>query len=531
MLFAIDKFKIGSEKEISAKSLYGRYIPNRDRRFFCPECGEKVFWRSRGGAHPDMFYHEKKTENSPECDKRVDGNAGLYLYQRIGLPMYLYNSSNIWKLEIGFPALGNELLKSAEDRGTIVCIKGGGEVRKHNVNTVNFHSDAISRIAVDIVPCGKEKYEIEVQSAGLAYVIRQRWSDYSDGIATGAFFQFPEDGGKRIKYGDSISPGKEYYLVAQNFNPPFLEVESKIVGQISLSNKIYKVYVVKININSKNGERYRSIDEYLKRIYGIGLLDIVPSLVPLWPPVVDRDIWIPVNEKKKIICAIVSGNEEPTVYQYYGNSVVELTNYVMDSGKQDIEIVLGRTECVISIDRKYVGREQIIKTGYIDRKIFSEVFDLMIDDEKVDLNSITKKMLSDANKICSNTRKDIAFQDINYCFQIVKVREKITKLPIRQNAIALCLLSEDSISKVYRIVNEGNIIGEQDDKEILKLLKEKNRGIIVMPPSWLNTVVNELKESGYEQVVTYLKECIRKRRVTHRLLVEIKKLNGYRIGD
>ena len=84
MRFAIDRYKTGTEIEVRAEDFYGTYIPQHRSRFFCPECGEPVFWRSRGGKKPcDEFSHYTKTERSPECDKRVDGRSDLNLYNEL----------------------------------------------------------------------------------------------------------------------------------------------------------------------------------------------------------------------------------------------------------------------------------------------------------------------------------------------------------------------------------------------------------------------------------------------------------------
>lgn len=107
MKYAIDRYEIGSEKEVSADIFYNKYIPRKKDRFFCPECGEPVFWSSRGGSQPDKFSHYNKTEQTPECDKRVDGRSGLNLYERVGLPLYLsIRAVNQFSLMIGFPAVG-----------------------------------------------------------------------------------------------------------------------------------------------------------------------------------------------------------------------------------------------------------------------------------------------------------------------------------------------------------------------------------------------------------------------------------------
>lgn len=88
MKYAIDRYGVGLEKEVNADIFYNKYITQRKGRFFCPECREPVFWSSRGGLPPDRFLHYKRTEWTPECEKRVDGDFGLNLYERVGLPVF-----------------------------------------------------------------------------------------------------------------------------------------------------------------------------------------------------------------------------------------------------------------------------------------------------------------------------------------------------------------------------------------------------------------------------------------------------------
>ena len=123
MKYAIDRYGVSLEKEVRADIFYNKYISQKSSRFFCPECGEPVFWSSRGGVLPDRFSHYKKTENTPECDRRVDGRSGLNLYERVGLPVYLTaKASNQFCLNIGFPPVGERLLSEADRRGMRVYI-------------------------------------------------------------------------------------------------------------------------------------------------------------------------------------------------------------------------------------------------------------------------------------------------------------------------------------------------------------------------------------------------------------------------
>lgn len=131
MKFAIDRYYIGIETEVDADDFDNQYyIPNRKERFFCPECNEIVYFRAKGGNHPNQFYHQEKNNRTPECDKRVDGRANLTLSQRVGLPIFLTGIfSGNFQLSIGFPALGLKTLESVAKFGCVVKISSTNQNR------------------------------------------------------------------------------------------------------------------------------------------------------------------------------------------------------------------------------------------------------------------------------------------------------------------------------------------------------------------------------------------------------------------
>lgn len=237
MKYAIDRFRIGSEEEIDADFFYNRYIPRRQNRFFCPECGEIVFWRSKGGTHPNQFYHKVKTERSPECDKRVDGRAGLYLYERVGLPVFLTrNSVEQYQLNIGFPAVGEELLQRAMACQAKVSIWGGIHQRTICIDRTNFFDAVTTLVPIDFIPMHSKNYKIRIDSNSNLAALRIMWSDYADGFDYGgAIFTYEETGGKKVRRGDGISPDRQYYVVAKQFSPSYPEISSCAIGDIVLN--------------------------------------------------------------------------------------------------------------------------------------------------------------------------------------------------------------------------------------------------------------------------------------------------------
>ena len=218
MQYAVDRYVVGKEKEVTAVEFEDKNIPERRNRFFCPECGERVFYRNRGGNHPSQFYHQEKTAQAPECDKRVDGRSGLTLSQRVGLPVFLTCSvSGQFQLNIGFPALGAEILEQATKLGYKVKIFGGSHFRTVGVNPTNFIEDEMTLIPVDFIPPSSENFEIFAYGEGNIVGLQRKWSDYADGFGRGgAVFSYNEMGGKKIRCGDSISTNRDYYAVVRS---------------------------------------------------------------------------------------------------------------------------------------------------------------------------------------------------------------------------------------------------------------------------------------------------------------------------
>lgn len=219
MKYAIDRYGIGSEIEVDADDFDNRYyIPQRRTRFYCPECNEIVFFRAKGGSHPNQFYHQEKTDRTPECDKRVDGRSNLTISQRVGLPLFITQiSTGNFQLNIGFPALGSKTLENAAKFDCTVKISSYQQCRTVKVNQSNFLSDNTTLIPVDFVPLYGRNYTISVDGRTPIFDLQRKWSDYADGFEpNGAIFSYSETGGKKIRKGDSISTNRYYYAVVRN---------------------------------------------------------------------------------------------------------------------------------------------------------------------------------------------------------------------------------------------------------------------------------------------------------------------------
>lgn len=224
MKYAIDRYTIGTEKEVSAEDFDGNYyIPNRRNRFYCPECGEIVYFRAKGGSKPNHFYHQEKTDRTPECDRGVDGRSNLSLSERVGLPMYITSLvPGVFQLNIGFPAIRSEMLEKTIEANYTVEISHDNRHQSLRVDHINFIEDTLSLVPVNFIPKNGENYIITISGDKSIYGLRRKWSNYADGFDKGgAIFTYDDSSGKKVRRGDSISTNKRYFVVTRNVLPSF----------------------------------------------------------------------------------------------------------------------------------------------------------------------------------------------------------------------------------------------------------------------------------------------------------------------
>lgn len=443
MKYAIDRYEIGLEKEVSADIFYNKYIPRKKDRFFCPECGEPVFWSSRGGAQPNKFSHYNKTEQTPECDKRVDGRSGLNLYERVGLPVYLaIRAGNQFSLMIGFPAVGEQLLAMAASRDIKVCITGAEHYRKISVNAVNFLEDDVTLVPINYIPYPGKNFRVTFEPEE-ALELRKKWSDYADGFGYGgAIFTYGETGGKKIRKGGNISSDKQYYVIARKFAPP-QEIFSQKHGTIILSENIYNVYLITINVPIENANRYQYVKNYLQRQFGVWLLQTSPELIPLWPPMAEQGAMIPAKSNAKVYCSVSSGNDEPNVYRYDGSEVFPMAVNKAKGGRYTVSFIIHFQEVYLSVDRKYAGRE----IAFQSKKIIhpEHEYNFCIEKENgdfVEWKDVTKDVISEACFLNSNAKTEIYIGTRDKIFQHISIRERRVAVSAQYNSEEIIFVEE-----------------------------------------------------------------------------------------
>ena len=508
MKYAIDRYEMGLEKEVRADIFYNKYIPRKKDRFFCPECGEPVFWSSRGGSQPDKFSHYNKTEQTPECDKRVDGCSGLNLYERVGLPVYLaVRAFTQFSLMIGFPAAGEQLLAMAASRDIKVCITGAEHYRKVSVNAVNFLEDDVTLVPINFIPYPGKNFGMTIELEE-ALELHKKWSDYADGFSYGgAIFTYGETGGKKIRKGGNISSDKQYYVIARKFAPP-QEISSQKLGTIILSDNVYTVYLITINVSVENANRYQYVKNYLQRQFGVWLLQTSPELIPLWPPVAEQGAMIPAKSNAKMYCSVSSGNDEPNVYRYDGSEVFPIAVNKAEGDSHTVSFIIHSQEVFLSVDRKYVGREIAFQSKQIIHP--DHEYNFCIEKENgdfVEWKDVTKDVISESFFLNSNAKTEIYIGTRDKIFQHISVREQRVAVSAQYNSEEIMFVEDGGVFIHYRAkaANRRKCL-----KETLTVDKIRKccHGELVSIPYWAENMFLKWKRMGNNRIFNEVKRMI-----------------------
>lgn len=506
MKYAIDRFVTGLEKEVSADDFDGQhYIPKKLNRFFCPECGLQVYWVSKGGNQPNKFKHPPRTETSPECDKRVDGRSDLYLYERVGLPVFLMHiTENSFQLGISFPAVGNRLLATGTAQNAKVTIRGNGTSRTIPLDKKNFYPEQSTLIPVNFLPRDNGIFKIEVSPTS-SY--SRKWSDYAEGFTSaGAIFAYNEIAGKKIHRDDSIVPGRQYYVVSRQFSCPYNEISYKAVGTLKLATSNYQVYCMTVNIFVQNEQRYSCIDTFFRSRFGVGLLATAPELIPLWPPVIEQDALIPAKDSH-IFCAISSGNDEPSVYSYVGNQVLNIPVQKDRNGENHIYVKAGANDTVLSVDRKYVGREIVFRVKEVIPSKSRYEFTFMEPDGKIiPVDRTAGNTFSSGGAISSNAKMELFLGSFDHNYLHIPLRSDKTLLPTFQNLYMIMLLVDGGVVYSHRLQTPSK--QQNGDKYGMAVFLNSYSGEYIPVPRWAFHMIETLRKNGSpviaQEIITHI---------------------------
>ena len=506
MRYAVDRYILGHEQEVAAKSFLPlSYIPGRKERFFCPECGETVFFRAKGDGE---FYHQKQTENSPECDKRVDGRSGLSLYERTGLSMHIVrDASERYCLGISFPPLGRHALDIATRLKVSIQIAAGEQKREFGVSSILFFADQSTLLPIDFLPPFGKNYTIKIQNANNNVSIGQKWANYADGFEFGGgLFRWDDEGGRKIRRGDGVSPGKQYYVVtAKPYSPPYPEIRTERIGFIRLKNGELTVSKLTINVSTKDANRYSLVNSHLKSRFGVWLLETAPELTTLWPPTVSQqDAQVPIAPAtKKLYCAASSGNDTPHIYLY-----PETLNSPLDASENSVILPFYGSEIAASVDRKYVGRETFYRKSLQPVHTFSYEFSLEDSNgQMIDWETFTQISLSRVSTVKANAKMELIIGCKGHTYQHVPIRKDSTLMPSLEypEEIHWAIQENDGYSVFFYCRAKKNASAAQlDEACVLAALKKSRYGPLIPVPVWVAQLVRSCRKTENIELARFI---------------------------
>lgn len=501
MRFAIDRYAVGTEKEVSASEFEGQsYIPARKERFYCPECGEIVYIRN-GQYNVSHFYHQEKTSRTPECDKRVDGRSELTISQRVGLPLFITQiGAENFQLSIGFPALGSKTLDNAARFDCTVKISSYQQCRTVKVNQSNFLSDNTTLIPVNFIPLYGMNYSISIEGQTPLYDLQRKWSDYADGFeSNGAIFSYSETGGKKVRRGDSISTNRYYYAVVKNDFLYHSNISQTTIGKVIINKTVFKIIKFQIDVSVDSKRDFTLISSYMKSNFGVWLLECPPELIPVWPPVVQQDYMIPVKNDSNVVCVVSSGNDEPNVYSYSGNAVYRKEVKTVSKGVHTVELSLGLYPTVLSVDRKYVGREVTFIAKSPHRSSYS--YDFSFINSAGEENALTNICKNEAEKgfiLKSNSKFDLYLGTSAMVYKHFSVREQQTSITENPGITEISLIIGSNVYDCIKFANNRTL--DTDINIFSQTIIASARGQMISIPVWVNHLLQYLRNNQYEQL-------------------------------
>lgn len=503
MKTALDCYSRGKQKESSADE----YIVNVHyprERFVCPECGEFVHLRRIKDSN--YFAHNKKLETSAECGRRVEGGQTDSIYEKIGLPIYIRHGmeKGTYELYLGFKALPKSIMDEAENNKIKLTIDRKGQ---YSVNRERFSTENTVLIPIHHIPCNGKKYSITYSSTDKARYVIKHWSDYADGFSyNGSLFTISDQGGRKIRHGDSISTDVDYYWVKRDKYIPssYQGIQMEEQGRLIIENSRW--YVFKVCFSSNISDKaFEKLATYLRETLQLYLLEKEPKYVPIWPPLIKQeDEYLVEFDKKKIYGCVMSGNDEPKTYIYQG--VNSVPTEVMQKGKL-LRLNVDSSDFLVNIDRKYIsGGTKFVRSEY-DLKsaeplmnVISNLNDFKIENQIIELNDIPEKINGIDNKmlVVINAAGGIqAIDNQKMAFDLSELRLGDT----------IYILSATYLKSIIRIIKEkvvGSLLDEDCVAQKLELFKSSNK---VFMPSRLKAKLVKISWEN-RKIQAYMEECI-----------------------
>lgn len=498
MNYAIDNYQIGKAIEISAIDAYKKYS-GRYGSYSCPECGVEVTLTKRSNSVP-YFRHSNKDVMSPDCDKRVDATIAQYLYERIGLPIYLkYDLLQGYEVNIGFPSLGEKVLIQAEELNSSVSIDYYSKNKKKiRINRENFYADEMTFFEIDQLSFTGRNMPVLFDSEKSRILLRKNWSNYIEAIPVGGIiFSKGQNGGKKIHLGGSIMTDEAYYMLCCRKYNDRPGMQLKIIDYITINNK--SMPLCEVYICPKEERDFVNLDYFFRNNFGISLLYKESELIPLWPPVFIEDGEISACEKKQIVFRVQSGNDIPVLYKYENDIVNK--QYVNGEDKLISIMPEINNKTYLSVDRKYSGKDYSIGVKLIPENeniLFFRLLTLQGKELYIENHILNIEKEGEIRFVCNSIytlqvlRNHVKHQEYEVDNQI--------DFDVKQGDILL-LFQGKHLEDFFFISKEK--AGSMSAEEIIGILRRIQGKKLVVRPRFLNQALKTKKYIAIKRWINY----------------------------
>ena len=298
-------------------------------------------------------------------------------------------------------------------------------------------------------------------------------------------------GGKKIRRGDSISTNKTYYVVVKDNFPTLEYVKAVEQGFLRIGSELYKVLTIVIHVSVDDKYSFEKLNNFFKVNFGVWLLEFIPELVPIWPPAIHRNGTFHVDKQSNLMCAVSSGNTVPNVYVYSGSSVQKKEIDDLVNGVNIVNINVNESATILSVDRKYVGREISVISKSIPCSTYD--YNIQFSDKEGEFISFQQlnSNLSASYCILSNAKMElIQVTSSNLCKHIA-LREKLTKVSLAGDCDELYFVVENAVIKHFDLKSVNNRNNSNENYSLL--IASKERGVLVPIPRWCVYVLHRLR--------------------------------------
>ena len=188
-----------------------------------------------------------------------------------------------------------------------------------------------------------------------------------------------------------------------------------------------------------------------------------------------------------------------------------------------VEFSVEKKPIIVSVDRKYVGREVSFMTKKIPQRRSQYEFHIGIDSqEKIPLDELDMNRLTPKFTFHSNGKVEVFVGSKNKIYRHISIREKITEIVDQKNIEELYIVAETSIVK--KILCPSTKSQKEDIEAIAERIIHLRRTKMVPVPRWIDHTLRVLKNTHYFRLYEAVRSTIYNGRLPDEVLRVLREM-------